>query len=413
MNHKLLSSLTASLLIATLGVPLSSNASSPDQTNQDLKPKPNHASSETRNSSVEAVSNEALAKPGASLSTVAKLDKQSNEVVKVGEQQSQSASQTSEEVVAKVQPHKVSGRDAATLYVRNIPILTFLGANRTTPNGVKMGTQTQSSASEISSVKSKSLDQTNASTPTLTSLLRSSYTLSEPFSDSFKIDVLDHASAQENPVWRATVIAARINQLHRDGIDARNITVSWDTAPKQGDQRDRFVIRANQVEIALIDSDTILPDTTRSAEQDALQATNRLRRVLGNAAPLREVSGQPSPRNGQEISLGPIRMRLTGFASWYGPGFHGNQSASGERFNQHAMTAAHRTLPFGTRVLVTNLDNGQSVVVRINDRGPFHGNRVIDLSTAAARVLGLIQSGVAPVRLDVIDSRSASSTAGN
>ncbi len=66
------------------------------------------------------------------------------------------------------------------------------------------------------------------------------------------------------------------------------------------------------------------------------------------------------------------------------------------------MTAAHRTLPFGTRVLVTNLDNGQTVVVRINDRGPFHSNRIIDLSTGAARILGLVQSGVARVRLEVM-----------
>jgi rare lipoprotein A len=119
------------------------------------------------------------------------------------------------------------------------------------------------------------------------------------------------------------------------------------------------------------------------------------------------VSGRPTRWQGQNIAIGPIQLRLTGFASWYGPGFHGNASASGEIFNEHAMTAAHRTLPFGTRVLVTNIDNGQSVVVRINDRGPFHGNRVIDLSTAAARVLGLIQSGVAPVRLEVIGTQTA------
>ena len=167
------------------------------------------------------------------------------------------------------------------------------------------------------------------------------------------------------------------------------------------------MIRTNRVEIATLDDNTILPDTTRNPEADALQATNRLRRLLGNAAPLREVGGQPTASGGQALAFGSIRARFTGFASWYGPGFHGNASASGERFNQHALTAAHRTLPFGTRVLVTNLDNGQSVVVRINDRGPFHGNRVIDVSTAAARVLGLISSGVARVRLDVIDPRTA------
>ncbi len=93
---------------------------------------------------------------------------------------------------------------------------------------------------------------------------------------------------------------------------------------------------------------------------------------------------------------------MTGIASWYGPGFHGRRSASGERYNQNAMTAAHRSLPFGTMVRVTNTKNGRSVVVRINDRGPFIRGRVIDMSAAAARVLGMVQSGVAPVRIEVI-----------
>lgn len=92
----------------------------------------------------------------------------------------------------------------------------------------------------------------------------------------------------------------------------------------------------------------------------------------------------------------------SGRASWYGPGFHGKRTANGERFNQNAMTAAHRTLPFGTKVKVTNLHNGRSVVVRINDRGPFSRGRVIDLSKAAASVIGLFQSGTAPVRIQVL-----------
>lgn len=87
----------------------------------------------------------------------------------------------------------------------------------------------------------------------------------------------------------------------------------------------------------------------------------------------------------------------SGAASWYGPGFQGRRTANGERFNTHAFTAAHRRLPFGTRVRVTNTSNGRSVVVRINDRGPYVGGRVIDLSQASARAIGL--SGVARVRL--------------
>nr|WP_238193251.1 septal ring lytic transglycosylase RlpA family protein [Methylobacterium frigidaeris] len=86
-----------------------------------------------------------------------------------------------------------------------------------------------------------------------------------------------------------------------------------------------------------------------------------------------------------------------GVASWYGPGFHGRKTANGERFNTHALTAAHRSLPFGTQVRVTNSTNGRSVVVRINDRGPYVGGRVIDLSNAAARAIGV--SGLSKVSL--------------
>jgi rare lipoprotein A len=91
------------------------------------------------------------------------------------------------------------------------------------------------------------------------------------------------------------------------------------------------------------------------------------------------------------------QARTGEMASWYGPGFHGRRTASGETFNAGALTAAHRTLPFGTRVKVTNATNGRSVVVRINDRGPYVRGRVIDLSRAAARAIGM--SGTARITL--------------
>jgi rare lipoprotein A len=125
---------------------------------------------------------------------------------------------------------------------------------------------------------------------------------------------------------------------------------------------------------------------------------------MGNAPPLQEITGLPVARPVARVGLGRVRLQITGMASWYGPGFHGNRSASGERYNQNALTAAHRSLPFGTKVQVTNLNNGRSVVVRINDRGPYIGGRVIDLSAAAARMLGVMRTGVAPVRLQVLDS---------
>lgn len=87
-------------------------------------------------------------------------------------------------------------------------------------------------------------------------------------------------------------------------------------------------------------------------------------------------------------------------ASWYGPGFHGRKTASGERFNQNERTAAHRKLPLGSEVTVTNLKNGKSVEVEINDRGPYVKGRGIDLSKAAAQQIGMHENGTTPVRIE-------------
>lgn len=92
-----------------------------------------------------------------------------------------------------------------------------------------------------------------------------------------------------------------------------------------------------------------------------------------------------------------------GVASWYGPGFHGRRTANGEIYDQHGLTAAHRTLPHHTWVRVTNLTNGQTVQVRINDRGPYVDDRVIDLSYGAAQRIGMIGSGIAPVEIEVLE----------
>lgn len=98
----------------------------------------------------------------------------------------------------------------------------------------------------------------------------------------------------------------------------------------------------------------------------------------------------------------PVVHQEQGIASWYGPGFEGNLTANGEIFNSQEITAAHLELPFGTQVRVTNLNNGRSLVVRINDRGPYTGGRVIDLSAGAAEELGMIHTGTAPVVLEVL-----------
>lgn len=93
----------------------------------------------------------------------------------------------------------------------------------------------------------------------------------------------------------------------------------------------------------------------------------------------------------------------TGLASWYGPGFHGKKTSSGEIFNMYQLTAAHKTLSIGSYVMVTNLKNGKSVRVRINDRGPFVRGRIIDLSYAAAKMIDLIGPGIVPVKVEVLN----------
>ncbi len=118
----------------------------------------------------------------------------------------------------------------------------------------------------------------------------------------------------------------------------------------------------------------------------------RIYLVLAALALLSACSSQPS---GTDSSS-------SGQASWYGAYHHGKKTASGERFNQNALTAAHRTLAFGSTVKVTNTLNNKSVTVRINDRGPYSKGRIIDLSRAAAQKINMINSGVAPVRIQVL-----------
>lgn len=135
------------------------------------------------------------------------------------------------------------------------------------------------------------------------------------------------------------------------------------------------------------------PDVVRLgkgvASVDAQAVTDLKPRDAASPAPTPSVS---------ESSVG------SGEASYYGTELAGNRTANGEIFDPDRLTAAHRTLPLGSRVRVTNARNGDSVVVRINDRGPFHGNRVIDLSTAAARTIGLVRSGTGRVNLALLIS---------
>jgi rare lipoprotein A len=135
-----------------------------------------------------------------------------------------------------------------------------------------------------------------------------------------------------------------------------------------------------------------LTQQTRECIVEQRKATLRIASLFALSASALAPSlayAEPNNTSGKTIQ--------SGRASWYGPGFHGRRTASGETFNTNALTAAHRTLPFGTRVRVVNKRTGRSVVVRINDRGPYAHGRVIDLSRASAQAIGI--SGTASVEL--------------
>lgn len=435
MNQKLLSGFTAALLISTFGLAPSGRANQSESADNQLEVRASESGITAQVASTSTVENltsgnlsvnsqtdatpsrtssstESAPSDGIKVSTPADSpsqtaastpvapthgapapsgDDQPTEAVKVGEFQSQEISRV-DATVATIQPHQLDGRNAATLYVRNIPVLTFLGEtgaipeSTTTPDHAEVKVASVQVESHSNSVAAVQADPTSARS-------------SKPGASTTETSV--GTADSRDPIWRATTTAARLNQLHRDNISADEIKISWSA------DRQQYVITANDAEIVAVDHGTVLPDTVENAAGDMLQATNRIRRQMGGAAPLSGIEGDPNGFG--QVSLGRLNLRVSGYASWYGPGFDGNYSASGEVFNQEALTAAHPSLPFGTQVRVTNMDTGQSVVVRINDRGPFAHDRVIDLSAGAARVIGLISSGVAPVSLEVLGAASAAS----
>ena len=200
----------------------------------------------------------------------------------------------------------------------------------------------------------------------------------------------------DDAVKQATELSDRINDIYRNNIDPETITAHWN------EDIESYTINVGEEILLTMTENIILADTTDNIGEDTRQGANRLRRLLsGNTVDyLVEVEGEPEP----EVVIPDVEVvrEVRGVTSWYGPGFHGRRTANGEIFNQNALTAAHRTLPFNTMVRVTNLNNGRSVVVRINDRGPYAGRRILDLSAAAAQQIGMISSGVAPIRLEIL-----------
>ena len=141
-----------------------------------------------------------------------------------------------------------------------------------------------------------------------------------------------------------------------------------------------------------------------------LPATICLLLILGGCASSSRFAGHGSGGNeshasgkGSRVPAGKVLLTLEGVVSFYGQDFQGKTTSNGETFDLHALTAAHRTFPFGTKVRVTNLESGKSVVVRVNDRGPFVDGRIMDLSMGAAQSIDLIRSGTAKARLEVLE----------
>jgi rare lipoprotein A len=213
--------------------------------------------------------------------------------------------------------------------------------------------------------------------------------------DDAATKAINDGATSDDLVNRAESVARAIDAFYQANGDPHAIGVRWD------DTAEEYELTLEGEDLVAINEVVRYSNPTGQLQTDALQAANRLRNLLGASEELTEVEGAPEPTAAAPTNWGVVSS-FSGVASWYGPGFHGRSTASGERFNRNAMTAAHRTLPFGTRVLVTNVSNNRQVVVRINDRGPFSGGRVIDLSEGAAREIGLHLSGVGTVRVEVL-----------
>ncbi|MEA5535985.1 septal ring lytic transglycosylase RlpA family protein [Crocosphaera sp. XPORK-15E] len=275
---------------------------------------------------------------------------QAQNVVSLGPVKTDLENQLPQSEIVTLHLHRWKYKLAVTLKIRQIPVLTFLG-----------------SKADLAAIQ----DGNNE---------------------------IDLTQIESDAIVRAQGLAKRLNELSQDEkFKAEQIIVVQDKTDKS------YRIKINSEELVKVDGQVILPDTTNNRAVDALQATNRIRRLMGQAAPLTAIVDPNQSTNSTGIaSIQTVTSRRKGMASWYGPGFHGRLTANGERYNQNGLTAAHKTLPFGTQVRVTNLNNGRSVTVRINDRGPYAHGRVIDLSRGAASLIGVVNSGVAPVQLEVL-----------
>ncbi len=226
------------------------------------------------------------------------------------------------------------------------------------------------------------------------------------------ISFVDQDPELASPLERATDLTSQLNQLAQWPLESAEITVDL-LEPDPADGTAHYLIKIDQDPLVAVDQGVLLTHDKNNHAIAALMAANRLRRLLFDAPPLSSVPQpvvtEPDPiaaDSAQDLPEPTLQAQTQdpdladhdvvaveqGIASFY----HHPAAA-------HPLTAAHRTLPFGTRVRVTNIENGAQAVVEINDRGPFIPGRVIDVSIAAAQALRMIQMGIAPVRVEVLD----------
>ncbi|XID74121.1 septal ring lytic transglycosylase RlpA family protein [Alkanindiges sp. WGS2144] len=198
---------------------------------------------------------------------------------------------------------------------------------------------------------------------------------------------------------------------HAELVQAQPLSNSVETANlanrvlDQGGNISSALFKANSP----VNSASNIPIANKPAAITALSITEVSgNRIKTESVPARiEVSSKEEPgiidRLSAVASEAVRKFTQSGMASWYGRQFHGRKTASGETFDMYAMTAAHRSLPLNCYIRVTNKDNGKSVIVKVNDRGPFHGNRVLDLSYAAANKLGIANRGIGNVTIERVD----------
>lgn len=287
--------------------------------------------------------------------------------------------------ITKVYSHQVDDQDAVTLYVRDIPVLTFL-AN----DGNDAADSAQVPQTQVSQPTSQGVAAPDTVSP---------YTQAQP-------------SALPAPMERAQNVAQKLEAMYGEltqvSATAADIRLEWSK------QDNKYWITAGDRPLVALDKWTIAVEPSPNLTSDSIRTTNQLRRLIHNGAPLSyggyrhqtnpavQVAAAAAPPAPEALLGGSVRSTQYGIASWYGGYFHGRRTANGERYNQNAMTAAHKHLPFGTRVRVVNLSNGRSTIVRINDRGPFIRGRIIDLSSAAAGEIGLRSRGIGRVRVEVL-----------